>query len=74
MKKFMKNHKNACTGGRQAGEQQSSAYLFVRKLHEGGLVRFETRPDGQQGVALTSKGQAAMWALDGGSDDSAYDD
>lgn len=37
-------------------------------MRDAGLVQFVTRPDGQQGVALTAKGQTAMWASDEGND------
>lgn len=75
MKKIIGNDRSACSKSGRPDTGAASAYLFVRKLHEGGLVTFVTRPDGQQGVALTSKGQAAMWAIDGGDDEHpAYDD
>lgn len=73
--KTFKGNGSGCSKSGRPSTGEASAYLFVRKLHEGGLVTFVTRPDGQQGVALTSKGQAAMWAIDGGEDDQhpAYD-
>lgn len=69
----MKNSKNTCSGKRKGQPVNASAFVLVTKMRDAGLVQFVTRPDGQQGVALTAKGQTAMWASDeGGNYDADY--
>lgn len=62
----MENSKNTCSGKRKGQRANASAYVMVTKMRDAGLVQFVTRPDGQQGVQLTAKGQTAMWASDEG--------